>query len=73
MPQVLVECSEPGLVIDLAEEFEHTLRHVDFDRARTLQRQLADLARECGPEFQQAWQGFRLEVPNDGGCPPSFG
>lgn len=73
MRQLLVECSEPGLVIYLAEEFEHTLRHVDFDRARTLKQQLADLARECGPEFLQAWQGFRLEVPNDGGCPPSFG
>lgn len=23
MPQLLVECSDPGLVVSLAEEFEH--------------------------------------------------
>jgi hypothetical protein len=73
MHQLLVECSEPGLVIHLAEEFEHSLRHVDFDRAWTLRQQLTELAQECGPEFYQVWQGFRLEVPNDGGWPPSFG
>jgi hypothetical protein len=44
MHQLLVECSEPGLVIHLAEEFEHSLRHVDFDRARTLKQQLTELA-----------------------------
>lgn len=49
------------------------LPHVDFARAQALGRQLSDLARELGPEFEQAWQGFRLEMPNDGGCPPAFG
>ena len=73
MQQLVVECSDPGLVIYPAEEFEHALRHVDFYRALTLKQQLSDLALECGPEFQQAWQGFGLEVPNDGGWPPSFG
>lgn len=73
MRQILVECSDPGLVIYLAEELEHVLRHVDFARAQALGQQLGELARDLGPEFAQAWQGFRLEVPNDGGHPPSFG
>jgi len=73
MRQILVECSDPGLVVSLAEEFENVLRHVDFSRARALARQLNDLAKELGPEYEQAWEGFRLEVPNDGGHPPSFG
>jgi len=73
MRQLVVECSDPGLVVYLAEEFEHVMRHVDFARAQSLSQQLGELARELGPEFAQAWQGFRLEVPNDGGYPPSFG
>jgi len=73
MRQLLVECSDPGLVVSLAEEFENVLRHVDFARAQALGRQLGDLARELGPEFEQAWRGFRLEMPNDGGYPPAFG
>ena len=73
MRQLLVECSDPGLVVSLAEEFENVLRHVDFARAQALGRQLSELAREIGPEFEQAWQGFRLEMPNDGGHPPAFG
>lgn len=73
MRQLLVECSDPGLVISLTEEFENVLRQIDFARARALQSQLSDLARELGPEFERAWQGFRLEVPNDGGRPPTFG
>jgi hypothetical protein len=73
MRQLLVECSDPGLVISLAEEMENVLRNVDFDRARTLQSQLTDLARELGPEVEGAWRGFRLELPNDGGWPPAFG
>ena len=36
-------------------------------------RQLNDLAQELGPEYEQAWEGFCLETPNDGGHPPSFG
>ena len=70
MRQLLVECSDPGLVVTLAEEFENVLRHVDFKRAQSLQVRLNDLARELGTEFDQAWRGFRLEVPNDGvNCP----
>lgn len=68
-----VECSDPGLVISLAEELETVLRHIDFDRACALHRQLTDLAQELGPEVARAWRGFRLEVPNDGGSPPAFG
>lgn len=71
--QLLVECSDPGLVISLAEELENVLRHIDFDRACALQRQLTDLAQELGPDVARAWRGFRLEVPNDGGSPPAFG
>jgi hypothetical protein len=71
--QLLVECSDPGLVIALAEELENVLRHVDFNRARALQQQLTDLALELGPEIAGAWRGFRLEVPGDGGSPPAFG
>ena len=73
MRQLLVECSDPGLVVSLAEEFENVLRHVDFARAQTLGRQLSELACELGPKFEQAWQVFRLEMPNDGGYPPTFG
>ena len=73
MRQLLVECSDPGLVVTLAEEFENVLRHIDFERAQSLQGRLNDLARELGTEFDQAWRGFRLEVPNDGGAPLSFG
>jgi len=73
MRQSLVECSDPGLVVSLAEELEHVLRHVDFVRAQALGSQLGALAGELGPEFEQAWRGFRLEVPHDGGHPPAFG
>lgn len=73
MRQLLVECSDPGLVITLAEEFENVLRQIDFPRAQALHGQLSNLARELGPEFEQAWQGFQLEVPNDDGHPPAFG
>ncbi|MBC8446197.1 MAG: hypothetical protein H8D78_00460, partial [Chloroflexi bacterium] len=58
----------------LAEEFENVLRHVDFTRAQALHGQLTDLARELGPEFEQAWQGFRLETPSEVGYRPlTFG
>lgn len=73
MRQLLVECSDPGLVVSLAEEFENVLRRIDFDRARALHGQLVELARELGPEFEEAWRGFRLEVPSDGGRPLAFG
>jgi hypothetical protein len=74
MRQLLVECSDPGLVVSLAEEFENVLRHVDFACAQALGRQLGDLARELGPEFEQAWQGFRLETPSEVGYRPlTFG
>ncbi|MDI6792755.1 MAG: hypothetical protein QME81_07820 [bacterium] len=73
MRQLLVECSDPGLIVSLAEEFENVLRQIDFTRAQALHGQLRDLARELGPEFEKAWQGFRLEMPGDGGYPPTFG
>jgi len=73
MRQLLVECSDPGLVVTLAEEFENVLRHVDFERAKFLQGRLNDLAHDLGTGFEEAWRGFRLEVPNDGGSPLSFG
>jgi hypothetical protein len=73
MRQLVVECSDPGLIISLTEEFENVLRQIDFAHAQVLRGQLRDLARELGPEFEQAWQGFRLEMPNDGGYPPTFG
>ncbi len=73
MRQLLVECSDPGIVISLAEEFENILRRVDFARAQQLQRELHDLARDLGAEFEQVWRGFRIEVPNDSGRPLSFG
>ena len=73
MRQLLVECSDPGLVVTLAEELENVLRHVDYENAKSLQGRLNDLARELGIEFEEAWRGFRLEVPNDGGAPLSFG
>ncbi len=73
MRQLLVECSDPGLVVTLSESFENVLRHVDFERAKSLQGQLNDLARELGADFEEAWRGFLIEVPNDGGAPLSFG
>ena len=51
MRQLLVECSDPGLVVSLAEEFENVLRHIDFFQAQALGRQLNDLAQELGPEY----------------------
>ncbi|MEW5719647.1 MAG: hypothetical protein AB1817_13535, partial [Chloroflexota bacterium] len=62
-----------GIIISLAEEFENILRQVDFARAQQLQRELNDLARELGTEIEQAWRGFRIEVPNDSERPLSFG
>src|SRR4030042_118182 len=73
MRQLLVECSDPGLVVSLAEGLEHVLRRVDFERARALGAQLAALAGELGSEVEQAWRPFRLEVPHDGGRPLAFG
>ena len=74
MRQLLVECSEPGLVVTLDEEIEHVLRNVDFERVRGLYAQLADLARELGRDFEEMWSGFHLEVAGDGNdFPPSFG
>lgn len=73
MRQLLVECSDPGLVVSLAEEFEHVLRQVDFDRAKELRGRLAELARELGPEYADAWEGFRVELPNDGDHPLTYG
>ena len=50
------------------------LRNVDFERARGLRAQLAELAHELGRDFEEMWSGFHLEVANDGnGFPPSFG
>ena len=54
MRQLLVECSDPGLVISLAEEMENVLRNIDFDHARALQDQLTALARELGPDVEKA-------------------
>lgn len=74
MRQLLVECSDPGLVVTLAEEFENVLRHVDFTRAQALGGQLRDLARELGPEFEALWQNFRVETPSEVGYRPlTFG
>lgn len=73
MRQLLVECSDPGIIVSLAEEFENILRQVDFARAQQLQRELNTLAHELGAEVEQAWHGFRIEVPNDSGRPLSFG
>ncbi len=73
MRQFIVECSEPGWVIFLAEELENVFRHITFERAQEIGKSLAKLADELGPEVGKAWEGFRLEVPNDGGYPPSFG
>lgn len=73
MRQLLVECSDPGLVVTLAEEFENVLRHIDFERAKALRGQLDDLVRELGTDFEDAWRGFLIEVPNDGETPLSFG
>jgi len=73
MNQFIVECSEPGWVIFLSEELENVFRHITFERAQEIGKSLAELAHELGPEFEKVWQGFGLEVPNDGGYPLSFG
>ena len=51
MRQLLIECSDPGLVVALDEEMEHVSRNVDFERARALHAQFAELARELGQDF----------------------
>lgn len=73
MRQLLVECSDPGLIITLAEDLENVFRHIDFERAKAIQASLSGIARELGPEVEEAWKGFRLEVSNDGVTPPAFG
>jgi hypothetical protein len=73
MRQLLVECSDPGLVISVDEELENVLVNIGFERALDLHRQLGQLAAELGPDTAASWRGFRLEQPNDGGLPPSFG
>jgi hypothetical protein len=73
MRQLLVECSDPGVVVTLEQEFENVLREIDFDRARAIGHMLSELSRELGPGIDRTWAGFRLEVPNDGGRPLSFG
>ncbi len=70
MRQLLVECSEPGLVVTLSEEFEYVLRHVDFERATRLWDELSVLAHKLGGDVDEIWQGFRLETPNQVGCRP---
>ena len=73
MPQLIVECSDPGTVVSFAEEFETILRQVDFARAQELQRQLGDLAHELGSAVETTWRGFRIELPNDSDRPLTFG
>ena len=74
MPQLIVECSDPGVVVSLAEEFETILRQIDFARAQELQRQLGDLAHELGSAFEATWRA-RLHPRalrwrrTDGACP----
>ena len=68
MRQLLVECSDPGLVVTLEEEFENVLRHVDFERAKFLQGRLSDLARELGTEFEEAWRGVRIDGAREPCC-----
>ena len=73
MRQLLVECSDPGMVVTLDQEFENVLREIDFDRAQALKRQLLEIARELGEGTEKTWAGFQLEVANDSGRPLSFG
>lgn len=74
MKQLLLECSEPGVVVALDEELEHILRKVDFKKAQELKQQLSDLSKKLGPEYEKLWNGFHLELSNDGcSSPPSFG
>lgn len=70
MHQLIVECSEPGLVVALTEQFEYVLRHVDFQRAIRFRDQLSALAQELGSDVERIWRGFRLETPNEVGCRP---
>ncbi len=46
MRQLLVECSDPGIVVSLAEEFENVLRQVDLARAQQLQHELTKNGRQ---------------------------
>lgn len=74
MKQLLLECSEPGVVVALEEELENILRRVDFKKAQEIQEKLLHLSQKLGPDYEDLWRGFRMEVSNDlCASPPSFG
>ena len=69
---ILVEHSEPGLVIKPVDSFENVLRHISYERALELRQSLIAIAQELGPEYAAAIEQFHLEVPGDSTRPPAL-
>ncbi len=63
--QLLVECSEPGVVMASADSIEHALRHIGWEDVLRLRDKLAELADEMGADYARLWHDFRIEQPND--------
>ncbi len=70
--KILVEHSEPGLVIKPVDSFENVLRHFSYERALELRRQLIEIAQEMGSEYATTLEQFHLEVPGDSTRPPAL-
>lgn len=71
MPErMLSEHSEPGYFIELADSLESTLRHMTWERAQALSREVLDFFAEVAPESLPALSGFHLETPGQAGCFP---
>jgi len=67
---MLSEHSEPGYFIELADSLESTLRHMTWERAQALSREVLDFFAEVAPESLPALSGFHLETPGQAGCFP---
>jgi hypothetical protein len=66
--RVAVEHSEPGYVIEFSDSLEFTLRHLSWERARGLARELLEFAK--GFPGGEVLQAFHLETPGEAGRMP---
>lgn len=68
MKRIIVEHSEPGYVIGLSDSLEFTLRHLSWERAGDLARELLEFAK--GFPGGEALAAFHLETPGEAGRIP---
>ncbi|MGQ9531545.1 MAG: hypothetical protein ACUVTQ_01910 [Desulfotomaculales bacterium] len=70
-PPLIVEHSEPGHVISLSDDLEHTLRHLSWERVLELREELLALAGALS--CRGALEIFHVETPGEAGAiPPSL-